>query len=388
MPRPCQKRRASAAANRKSKSTKPEGPPPIRHKARQKAIHNARRGRGGGRGGRGGQRGGRGGQQQNSGDRFSQNQRRRAEEGELDFRPLSGANNFEVLHQSRSDYDMENREDGELSTDMSDDSDSDMDSDSEGDSDELDDEDISINIEEQCFPAKISKTKTPRPTIMFTVPAAVAVYDKMYLSRFPLTTLAFRTHYGLFQEDVTPDSGAYISLGSSAASRRSSVSSATSDGSVVVEQVTATVSETYNPARDYVFDWGVHSGKRFTEVEDKYLRTIGGQLYRYTDKHPGLREAFEYHRPGQARLSAPPPQSKHTQAHRPQQAKAKHSSQRPSRSEKYRFHKGVHEGKRLCDVPENYIRTLEGNPQVRDHWPGLREALKDFNAKTGRRSVA
>ena len=360
MPRPCQRRRASAVANRKSKSTKPEGPPPIRHKARQKAIHNARRGRGGGRGGRGGRGGGRGGQPQHGGDRFAQDRKMHTEQAELDFIPLSGGNNFEPLRRKR-EWTQSSPSVSTYSDSVSTYSDDFI----ETDSDELDDEDmedtqdISINIDES-LPTN-TKIKKPRPTVMFTVPAAVAVYKEMYLSRFPLIAFTVRTHYGLFQEDTSPDSGAYISFASSAVSRRSSLSSTPSEKPTANEEAVPNL-EAHNAARDYVFNWGVNSGKRFTDVDDKYLRTIGGQLYRYTGKHPGLLEAFEYHRPGQARLTPPehtkpphnhsntgPAQSQpgRTKAKKPgKQTPSQPSSNNPSQAGTYRSHKRKREKKR------------------------------------------
>ncbi|XP_014553157.1 hypothetical protein COCVIDRAFT_108496 [Bipolaris victoriae FI3] len=350
MPRPCQRRRATAAENRKSKSTKPQGPPPIRHKARQKAIHNARKAeRGGARGGRGR---GRGGQQHNGGGRFARGRKNNGDQEEQDFIPLSGGgNNFEALYRARPDYDMDSIDERHTQR-----SDSYSDDDSLTDSDILDDDedledtqDISINIEES-LPTH-GRRKNPRPTVMFTIPAAVAVYKEMYLSQFPLSVLTFRTHYGLFHEDTTPDSGAYISLASSAASRPPTVSSATSDEPVVIDEAIRTDLEAHNPARDYIFNWGVNSGKRFTEVDDKYLRTIGGQLYRYTDMHPGLLEAFEYHRPGQARISPPKPGPRPRQRgskakKAPQQAPQQPSAQGPSQPETSKSQKGKQKGKR------------------------------------------
>ncbi|KAF5846350.1 hypothetical protein GGP41_003721 [Bipolaris sorokiniana] len=279
MPRPCQRRRATAAENRKSRSTKPQGPPPIRHKARQKAIHNTRKAeRGGARGGRGR---GRGGQQHNGSGRFARGRNNNGDQEEQDFIPLSGGgNNFEALYRARPDYDMDSLDERHTQK-----SDSYSDDDSLTDSDILDDDedledtqDISINIEE--YLPTHGRRKNPRPTVMFTVPAAVAVYKEMYLSQFPLSVLTLRTHYGLFQEDTTPDSGAYISLASSAASRPPTVSSATSEEPVVAEESLRTDLEAHNSARDYVFNWGVNNGKRFTEVDDKYLRTIGGRVKR------------------------------------------------------------------------------------------------------------
>ncbi|EUC49918.1 hypothetical protein COCMIDRAFT_83238 [Bipolaris oryzae ATCC 44560] len=350
MPRPCQRRRATAAENRKSKSTKPQGPPPIRHKARQKAIHNARKAeRGGARGGRGR---GRGGQQHNGGGRFAHGRKNNGDQEEQDFIPLSGSgNNFEALYRARPDYDMDSIDERHTQP-----SDSHSDYDSLTDSDILDDDedledtqDISINIEES-LPTH-GRRKTPRATVMFTVPAAVAIYKEMYLSQFPLSVLTLRTRYGLFLEDTTPDSGAYISLASSAASRPPTVSSATSEEPAIVGKVIRTDLEAHNPARDYIFNWGVNSGKRFIEVDDKYLRTIGGQLYRYTDMHPGLLEAFEYHRPGQARLSPPKPgpqgRQRGSKAKKAaQQAPQQPSAHEPSQPETSKSQKGKQKGKR------------------------------------------
>ncbi|RYN64958.1 hypothetical protein AA0117_g12327 [Alternaria alternata] len=378
MSRPCQQRRSSAAANRKSRGSKSTGPPPIRHKARQKAIHNARHGRGGGRGGaRGGARGrGRGGQAGGRGGRFAQKNGRN--DSEQDFIPLSsGGNNFEALYRSsRRDDDFDLEVDGDSS-----------DSEELLDEDMYDAQDIAINV--QAPPPTTSRGRQPRAQIMFTEAAAVAVYDQIYLRNFPLTTTTTRVRYLLYQEDTSADSSAYISFAPSPLSRRSSISSATSDGSM-----NEPPTPEYNPARDYVWTFGAHSGKRFTDVPDNYVKTIGGQLYKYMDKHAGLLEAFEYHRPGQARLKPPQadqpqiqPQRTQAQSSRPQpQPQSQPSqSQAPSASDTWRFKKGIHEGKRLHDVPENYIRTLENNPLVRNAWPGFKQAIEDFNAKTGRR---
>jgi hypothetical protein len=136
------------------------------------------------------------------------------------------------------------------------------------------------------------------------------------------------------------------------------------------------------------------------------LKTIGGQLYKYIDKHVGLLEAFEYHRPGQARLKPAQVERPQTQPQRtlaqpsqprpqppqprqpPTQNPQPSQSHTPSASDTWRFKKGIHEGKRLHDVPENYIRTLENNPLVRNAWPGFKQAVQDFNAKTGRQGRA
>ncbi|KAI4674746.1 uncharacterized protein J4E84_010487 [Alternaria hordeiaustralica] len=390
MSRPCQQRRASAAANRKSRGSKPTGPPPIRHKARQKAIHNARRSeRGGARGGRGGGRGGgggggrggagRGGRGGGRGGRFAQKNGRN--ESGQDFIPLSsGGNNFEALYRSSRNVDFDLDMDGDSS-------DSDAFGDELLDDDMYEAEDIEINV--QAPLPTTGRGRQPRAQIMFTEAAAVAVYRQLYLRDYPLSTSTTRVRYGLYQEDTSADSAAYISLAPSTASRRSSVISISSDTSE--ESTDGPTTPEYNPARDYVFTFGMHRGERFTDVNENYLRMIGGQLYKYRDKHAGLLEAFEYHRPGQARLQPDQTQTQQTQAQlsQPRQASTRNAqgsrSNALSASDTWTFHKGIHLGKRLHDVPENYLRTLEGNPLVRDAWPGFKQALQDFNAKTGRK---
>ena len=431
MPRPCQQRRASAAANRKSKPSKPPGPPPIRHKAKQKAIHNARRGRGG-RGGRGGGRGGYSGGRfsQNNAGRASQKQQGRGNNMEQDFIPLSsGGNDFSALYRASRDDDMDGLlEEGELG------------SDSGTDSDELDDEDmydaddIAINVE-----AALPLTGGSRPVraqVMFTVVAAVEIFETMRQSGYPLNVSTMHTRYGLFLEDTSPDSGAYTSFAPSPASRRLSVSSATSEETAAapratappkkttapkkraVPEVPAAQPETHNPARDYVFNWGARSGKRFADIHadptDHYLSTIGGQLYMYTDKHPGLKEAFEYYLPGKARLAPPEPVQRRPSQAGPSRSQPPPSAPRgprnpssngqsngqsngtsrgpsrggpsgpssgPSPSDTWRFQKGMYKGMRLHDVPENYIRSMEGNSKVRESWSGFMEAVRDFKEK-------
>ncbi|KAI4628446.1 hypothetical protein J4E83_002996 [Alternaria metachromatica] len=394
MSRPCQQRRASAAANRKSRGSKPTGPPPIRHKARQKAIHNARRSeRGGARGGRGGGRGGggggggggrggagRGGRGGGRGGRFAQKNGRN--ESGQDFIPLSsGGNNFEALYRSSRNDDFDLDMDGDSS-------DSDQFGDELLDGDMYEAEDIEINV--QAPLPTTGRGIQPQADIMFTEAAAVAVYRQLYLRDYPLSTSTTRVRYGLYQEDTSADSAAYISHAPFTASRRSSVISISSDTSE--ESTDGPTTPEYNPGRDYVFTFGMHKGKRFTDVNENYIKMIGGQLYKYRDRRHGcLLEAFEYHRPGQARLQPDHPQTQQTQAQlsQPRQPPTRNAqgsrSNALSASDTWRFHKGIHLGKRLHDVPENYLRTLEGNPLVRDAWPGFKQALQDFNAKTGRK---
>ena len=47
----------------------------------------------------------------------------------------------------------------------------------------------------------------------------------------------------------------------------------------------------------YVFDFGRHKGKLFTDVPESYLRTLSGQAMLLDGRHKGLREAFDYHKP-------------------------------------------------------------------------------------------
>jgi hypothetical protein len=397
MSRPCQKRRASAAASRKSKpQAKPAGPPPIRHKARQKAIHNARREERGARGRRGGARGGR---YQTSGGKPPRYQQGRGNESEQDFISFADSgNNFEALHRAGSrrhpiDVD-DSLEDREFS-------------DSEDlDDEEYDPENMVINLEEDQ--PRTGGSRPPRATVMFTVPAAVMVYKQLYRANFTLLPMTSRTRYGLYQEDTSADSGAsgFITFEPSPVSRRASASSATSVEVIAEPEIREPEQQAYNPARDYVFDWGAKQGMRFSDLHntnDNYLRMIGGQLHRYTKTHLGLEAAFEYYRPGQARLQPPgqPAQARPSQA-RPSQAppppprtqvqqpaprggRQSSSSNAPALSDTYRFHKGAYEGQRLYDVPETYLRTIEGQGNVVNNWPGLRDALQDYNRKTGRR---
>jgi hypothetical protein len=159
--------------------------------------------------------------------------------------------------------------------------------------------------------------------------------------------------------------------------------------------------EPHDQVRDYVFDWGRYKNSHILDVPEDYLRTIGGQSFVFDGRHPGLKEAFDFHRPGarrtttnqqppaQAPVKAPrrnapgqqPPAQSPVQA--PRRNKSGHG---PSPSEKYKFPKGSWKDHRLDQVPENYIRTLEGMPIVIQSWHGLKEAIEDFNEKTGRQS--
>jgi hypothetical protein len=404
MPRPCQRRRESAAAQRKSKpNPKPTGPPPIRHKARQKGIHNARRGRGNsratGRGGRGGQP--------------SRNQRsNQTDEGDQDFISFaSNGHNFNVLNGAGSRHDPialdgdDSLEDGELT-------DSESDEDDGEDSDMHDAGALTINIE-------MGRGGPNRAVVMFTMPEAIARYKEMLKSGFPLQR-ASRERYGVYEVDIVPNveplqqatevslsqysrvafkpdtivgsqptpggthssASSYVSPGSASMSRQPSTSTATSGASAARPSV-------QEAARDYVFDWGAHQGTPFLQVPEQYLRTIGGNPG-LLEKHAGVKEAFEYHCPG-LRRTAPTKRQLASQEGAPVQAASRGRVQ-GSRGKAnvswtaYTFPTGAHANKKLNEVSENYLRTIEGMAHVVNKWVGLREALLDYNAKTGRQS--
>ena len=319
-------------------------------------------------------------------------------------------------------------EDGEITDD-------DSDSDSMADLDMYDAEDMMINVEiSKTLPGK---SKVPRAEVMFTIPHAVSIYREMQRLGFPLQHTS-TVRFGAREGAATPDSVSYISFAQSPTSRPQSHSSATSLAS-------RTETSAFRPANDYVFDWGRFAGSRFLDVPETYLRTIGGQLDIYEGKHPGLREAFDYHRPGQARTAPPvslqqkqsakpqakpppkqqppkqskqqakqrskqpqPPQHSKAQSKQPlnphpnpptrqalepvappRRQSARNAAKAPTAlqppSENFIFAKGPHKGKKIVEVPENYLRTLEGMPKVVSRWTGFKEALLDFNERTGRK---
>ena len=145
-----------------------------------------------------------------------------------------------------------------------------------------------------------------------------------------------------------------------------------------------------NPARDYVFDWGKYAGQHFSCVPEDYLRTIGGQLSRFEPQHPGLREAFDYYRPGPGHVSAakqPSTQPNQILSHRPvPNTNPFHHQNTLSLSDSYTFTHGAHKGKRLVQVDEHYLRTIRNNKHAINTWPGLKAALQDFERKTRNRN--
>jgi hypothetical protein len=431
MARPHSRRREAVAAQqrRSNPNPKPAGPPPIRHKARQKAIHNARHGRGG---------------------KPSRNQRSGNGNGngaEEDYISLSSTgNNFNVLNGrgSRSNpiaLDEEDSfEDGELM------SDSGSDEEEVDDLDMYDAEDMMINV--QVPMPSVYKGKAGRAEVMFPVFEAVRIYTRLYEAGFPLIRRRV-DRYGLYEEDLVPSishtrqpyhhgasqhpraplesnmvvdrrntyhdnpstqSSSHASHASSAASRQPSASTSTSHAS-------AGAQDSRNSARNYTFDWGAHKGAHFTQVSENYLRTIGGNPDT-VDRHPGLKEAFDYHRPGMRRTVSTPQQQQQQQQTRQKQTSVQIPTQQPARENApesarqpareptrpplrdvprgprrdgqnkpranwrdFTFPKGAHMGKRLDQVPENYLRTLEGMRHVMRTWTGLEVALQDYQAR-------
>ncbi|KAL5115583.1 hypothetical protein ACEQ8H_006559 [Pleosporales sp. CAS-2024a] len=389
--------------------SKPSGPPPIRHKARQKAIHNARRGRGNARAGG---RGGGPSRNQASGNGIDTN---------ADFVSFSSnSNNFSVLNGHGSRHHLIALDDDDsLEDDATTGSDADSDLGSADGSEDSAMEDagsLTINVDTR----QGQRGRPGRATVMFSLREALNVYKGLSREGFPLTRSKF-VRYGLqasetmlFIEDLHPsrniclpqlpqaaptedatarapltDSSRSSVVGplSSSVSRQQSTSTSTTAASVG----SAAKSSLDSNARDYIFDWGAHSGKHFSQVPESYLKTIGrnpGLL----EKHPGTREAFDYHRPGMRR-AAPKAQSEPRRTGKPVQAVSQGPTQgsrgdaRKARKSwtTFTFPSGAHATKKLNEVPENYLRTIEGMAHVVNKWAGLKDALLDYNAKTGRK---
>ncbi|KAF1921537.1 hypothetical protein BDU57DRAFT_52788 [Ampelomyces quisqualis] len=335
MPRPCQRRRDRAAAQRKSQpSTKPAGPPPIQHKKRQKALHNANR---------------------------------RA-------RLLRSNSGVEAKHASMSSFGGTGNTFNALSGDDSGD-DGDM-TDSGSEHDDGDDSalhatgTLTINVEVQRVSrggalAPVSSGSialgTQGAAVMFPMVQAMAIYKELSRAGFPLQRMAM-ARYG---RDSQP-----------------STRTAPSGAGAVRPQPS-------NAARDYVFDFGAHKGVAFTEVPENYLRTLAGNPF-LVEKHPGVAEALDYHRPNMRR-KVPTQKQLASHGQGPVQATWRGRLQGPRGNANkpwttFTFPSGAHAKKKLNEVPENYLRTIEGMAHVVNKWVGLREALLDYRAKTGRQT--
>lgn len=307
----------------------------------------------------------------------------------ISFSSGGPGNNFQALNGAGNEYDPfgdtlgSGMEEGELMTDDGSDSE-DME---ELDTDEAGDMMINVDVNGSFA----TKGAAQKAEIMFSVPAALAIYRELWRARFPLSESRIE-RYGVSDGYSSTESTSAIALVETQGSTTTNISNG---------------GRTANHCgRDYVFDWGKYSGKPFLEVPESYLRTIGGQLDIYEGKHLGLREAYEYHRPGQGRSAAAQksgtqaqpkpfpraaPQKPGTQAQPkpfPRTVPPPRQGSQPSSrvvSNGFVFKKGSHKGKGLHEVPENYLRTLEGMKDVVEKWPGFKDALYEFNERTGRK---
>lgn len=421
MPRPCQKRRARVAAQ-KGAITKPAAPQKPKPKSAAPARGKPGRGRGRGRGGRGGNVGGRPSRGQNSqggpGDTRSYfSHGHNIQDGAEEFRSFVEAqrsgNQFDALNNNTragggsaidpivfddSDDDSD-LEEGELTDDGSEmgDTISELDTDESAD-------DMMINLGE----VRTQQGRPQKAKIMFTALQAVTIYDSMYQAGFPLATrnkgrfdskgevmaveidaIYTNNYAGTYDAHVahSPHAKAFESA-------RDAGDNSTRSSTYVSDFPRGTQPIANNPpnarparlrlpdhdfVKDYVFDWGRYKGSHISDVPESYLRTIGGQSFVFDGRHPGLKEAFDYNR-SQVRQAS---RNGYPAAQDPVQA-PRRSRGGPSPYQKFKLPKGAHSGRRLDQVGENYIRTLEGMPIVVNSWPGLREALADFNEKTGR----
>jgi uncharacterized protein (DUF3820 family) len=302
-------------------------------------------------------------------------------------------------------------EDGEITdggSEDDDDSDSDMD----------DAEALTINVQVQ----QGYKETAARATVMYSLREAMAVYKELHAAGFPL----FRPNvkrYGRKEEENRSETGppqpvplptsantalsqysrvsfrsdAIVepqftdktrSNGSSNISPASASMSRQPSSSTATSRASASGPRTQDAARDYTFDWGVHTGKTFNDVPENYLRTIAGNPV-LLDKHHGIKAAFDFHRPGMRR-TGPTPRQRAQQQQLPVQAPARQGRVQGSRGPpkiswtNFWLPSGAHAGKKLNEVPENYLRTIEGMDHVMNKWAGLKEALHDYNVSTGR----
>lgn len=427
MPRPCQRRRESAANQRKSKPKKPKPPGDaepvwIKHKARQKAIHNARHGRG---------RGGRPSRNQRSGNS-------NANQAEQDFISFaSNGNNFNVLNAAGSQRNpiMIDGDDVFQYNDLIPGNGTD-----EDDSDDMDmheTDDMMINVE--VGRVSHSMGSISRPEVMFSVAEAIAIYKMLHRAGFPLSTARADRYEKQEESCVSKTEGTHQTVGidllqfsrtsfksdtvvgastavhnqnpsaantTSAASNQLPLRGHPQDTIAFTGDSAVPSHESRNPARSYLFEWGVHKGKSFNEVPDSYIRTIAGDPY-LLDKYPAAKDAFDYHRPGLRRTEPTAAQravherdtvkdktkkGKNKKGNTPNQNALKEAAPKVNQGkvsvswENYRLPAGTaHAQKRLDQVDEHYLRTIEGMPKFSKKWNGLKEALQDYNEKTGRR---
>lgn len=308
-------------------------------------------------------------------------------------------NNFEVLHGRGlgGQYDAialgDDDDDDGMDTD-------DMDSDTDADSDSDGGGDMMINVQE--FKGAVGTRQ-----VMFTEGEAVDVYRELWQTGFPL--LGTRDgRYGpggeragqindvQVQVEVETAQATTNGVGLQQYARLAFSTSDTtvqSDAHTVQAPVSANTAPRrqknkapppYHPAQDYVFDFGAHKGKAFLDVPENYLRTIGGQAMVFDGRHEGLKEAFDYYRPGRrSTIHDDPPQFQEYQQPPPHFVAPRAATD--SRWEDYQLPKGRWLGKTLDQVPEDYLRTMEGMIVCgKVAWKGLKDAMLDFNKRTGR----
>lgn len=259
---------------------------------------------------------------------------------------------------------------------------------------ELDSDDSDYDLMINLGEIRSQQRRTKRPEVMFTALEAATVYRSMHQAGFPLAarkTGRFDARGEMLEVEIdavyastyggTQNTHATWSVGDHS-TRSSTYVSDFPRGQQPVTNKPANARPRlpdHDFVKDYVFDWGRYQGTHISDVPESYLRTIAGQRFAYDGSHPGLEEALDYNRSNRHQKSS----NSHPAAQDPVQA-PRRSRGGPSPYQKYRFLKGAHAGKRLDEVGENYIRTIEGMPTVVNSWPGLREALEDFNEKTGR----
>ncbi|KAJ4372697.1 hypothetical protein N0V86_008061 [Didymella sp. IMI 355093] len=414
MPRPCQKRRARVAAQ-KGAIVKPTAPPKPKPATPARGKPGRGRGRGRGRGGRGENVGGRPARGQSSQDTKSYFPRgKNTQDGAEEFRSFVEAqrrgNQFGALNNNTrggaidpiafdDSDDASDLEEGELTDDGSDmdDSMSELDTDESGD-------DMMINLGED----RTQQERPQRAEVMFTAFEAVNIYHTMHQAGFPLTARKMGRFNArgeivaveidaVYTNNYTESQKTHFAFSPKAKElvpSKSTGDQSTRSSTYIADfprgqQLAANNPTNIRPPRprlpdhdfvkDYVFDWGRYNGSHISDVPESYLRTIGGQSFVFDGRHPGLKEAFDYNR-SQARKAAT---NGYPAAQVPVQA-PRRGRDGASAYQKFRLPKGAHSGKRLDQVSENYIRTIEGMPTIVNSWPGLREALADFNEKTGR----
>ncbi len=147
-------------------------------------------------------------------------------------------------------------------------------------------EDLLVNV--QVAPLLESKENLEdRPAkVMFTMREALAIYNDLCDAGFPL--LPGKRERFLLRGEVLLDSKP---LDTHASWPINSQLGTNSTSNIQIDES--------HSARDYTFDFGKYLGQRFLDAPEPYLRTLGGQLGLMDSRHPGLKEAFEYHRPQQ-----------------------------------------------------------------------------------------